>query len=205
MTSPADPPIRRGSSARTVALGLALVAVILVGVAYLAARDAALQSQTAESGPGATSLAERPAPTKSFALPPATLEGFAGGEPVNLADFRGQPLVVNFWATWCAPCVKEMPDFQAAWAELQGEVAFLGVDVEDAPPNAEPFVERLGIGYTLAIDPRREFHREVGNFGMPTTLLVDPDGIVRYRHTGPVTREELLELLAQHLDVDSAA
>ncbi|MPZ72431.1 MAG: redoxin family protein [Nitriliruptorales bacterium] len=202
MTEPPDEPTtRRGSGVRTVVLGVAVVALVLLGVAYVAARDRTPDPAVGRSGADAVTLDKRPSPTKAFALPPATLEGFAGGPQVKLTDFRGTPLVVNFWATWCAPCVKEMPDFRAAAAELQGKVVFLGVDVEDAPPNAEPFVERLGIDYALAIDPRREFHRAVGNFGMPTTLLVDEDGIVRYRHTGPLTREELLELLAEHLEV----
>jgi len=131
------------------------------------------------------------------------LQGFAGGPDVELAQFRGEPLVVNFWATWCAPCVKEMPEFQEAAEALRGRVTFLGVNVEDAPPNAEPFVERLGIDYPLAIDPQREFHLAIGNFGMPTTLLVDPDGVVRYRYTGPLTREDLDRLLAEHLGVQT--
>ena len=204
MSSPADPPIRRSGSARTVALALAVVAAVLVGAAYMASRDAA-EPPTADSGPDVTTLGDRPPPAKAFALPPATLEGFADGPPVQLTEFRGTPLVVNFWAPWCAPCVKEMPDFQRTATELEGKVEFLGVDVQDARPNAEPFVKRLGIDYPLAIDPQREFHREIGNFAMPTTLFVDPDGIVRYRHTGPLARDELLELLDEHLGVTAAA
>ena len=96
-----------------------------------------------------------------------------------------------------------MPEFQEAAEALRGRVTFLGVNVEDAPPNAEPFVERLGIDYPLAIDPQREFHLAIGNFGMPTTLLVDPDGVVRYRYTGPLTREDLDRLLAEHLGVQT--
>ena len=201
MTTPADPPLRRGSAWRTIALALAVVAAVLIGVVYLSSRGAGDDPGAAASGEDTITLADRPPPAKAFALPPATLEGFAGGEPVDLTSFRGKPLIVNFWAAWCAPCVEEMPDFQQTATELEGEVAFLGVDVQDAPPNAEKFVQRLGVDYPLAIDPQREFHREVNNFGMPTTLFVDPDGIVRYRHTGPLSREELLELLDEYLDV----
>ena len=204
MTAAQDSSPRRRGSTRTIVLAVVLVGAVLVGAGYLASGRAAQDPDGADSGIG-TRLGEETSPTKTFALPPATLEGFDDGPPVNLTDFRGAPLVVNFWATWCAPCVKEMPEFRDAAEELDGTVAFLGVDVEDAPPNAEPFVERLGIDYPLAIDPQREFYRDVGNFGMPTTLLVDADGIVRYRQTGPLTRAELRDLLAKYLDVPTDA
>jgi cytochrome c biogenesis protein CcmG, thiol:disulfide interchange protein DsbE len=205
MSAPADEPRRRGSGVRTIALALAVVVVILVGVAYAATRSTGDDPGAAASGEGAVLLEDRPPATRAFALPPATLEGFADGDPVDLTSFRGTPLVVNFWASWCVPCVNEMPDFQEAAAELEGEVTFLGVDVQDAPPNAEAFVKRLGVDYPLALDPQREFHREVGNFAMPTTLFVDTEGIVRYRHTGPLSRDELVKLLADYLDVTPAA
>lgn len=210
MTAPADPeisatdedsagaPVRRRSSLPTMIAGIVVViGVLAVGV--VSTRNFA-PPPVAGSGTNAPRLGEEGPADRAFALPPATLEGFAGGPDVDLTTFRGKPMIINFWATWCAPCVKEMPDFQAAAAEFGDRVTFLGVDVEDAPPNAEPFVEQLGIDYPLAIDPRREFYQAVGNVGMPTTLLVDPDGIVRYRHTGPLDRKQLKSLVREHLD-----
>ena len=197
-TEPSQTPQRRRSGPRTILAGVAIVAVVVGGVVIAASRGSDIPA-TADSGQ--LPLDQRPDPDEVFALPPATLEGFAGGEPVDLADFRGEPLVLNFWATWCAPCVKEMPDLQEVASAAEGRVAFLGVDVEDAPSNAEPFVEELGITYPLALDPRREYSRQVNNFGMPTTLFVDPDGIVQYRHTGPLDAARLRELIAEHLDV----
>jgi cytochrome c biogenesis protein CcmG, thiol:disulfide interchange protein DsbE len=198
MTDDVEPVRRRGSSMRTVLLGAGLVLLVLVGVAVASTRD----NDAMVTGSGQLpTLDERPAPDEVFALPPATLEGFAGAPDVNVADFRGEPLVVNFWATWCAPCVKEMPDLQEVAAQAEGKVAFLGIDVEDAPPNAEPFVEQLGITYPLALDPRREYSRQVNNFGMPTTLFVDADGLVRYRHTGALDADQLRALIAEHFAV----
>jgi cytochrome c biogenesis protein CcmG/thiol:disulfide interchange protein DsbE len=182
-------------------LGAGIVVAILAIVAFVAAQSSPDQAVVTDSGTDLPRLGDEPAPDMAFALPPATLEGFAGGPKVNLADYRGKPLVVNFWATWCAPCVKEMPEFQKASVAFGDKVALLGIDVEDAPPNAEPFVERLGIDYPMAIDPRRELYRQIGNIGMPTTLLVDSDGIVRYRHTGGLDLPELRALLRKHLGV----
>ncbi len=201
MTAPA-PSGRSRSSLRTIGVSVALVVGLLGVVAVVSQRNAAPAPDTADSGSDAPRLGEEAPPDEAFALPPMTLQGFAGGPEVKLADLRGKPSIVNFWATWCAPCVKEMPEFAAAADEFGDEVAFLGVDVEDAPPNAEPFVKRLGIDYPLAIDPQRELYQSVGNFGMPTTLFVDADGIVRYRHTGPLDQQQLRNLAAEHLGVE---
>ena len=201
MTAANDEAPRRRRSVRTIMVGAAIVVLLLVVVALVAAQSRPSPPAVADSGTGIPRLGEEPPPDQAFALPPATLEGFAGGPEVNLADYRGKPLVVNFWATWCAPCVKEMPEFQKASEAFGDKVALLGIDVEDAPPNAEPFVKRLGIDYPMAIDPRRELYRQIGNIGMPTTLLVDAEGIVRYRHTGGLDLPQLLALLREHLDV----
>ena len=202
MTAPADPVARRRSSLRTILVAVALVIGLLVAVAVWSTRDnSSARPPVVGSGQEANELQTNLPADRSFALPPATLAGFAGGSEVNLADFRGKPLVVNFWATWCAPCVKEMPEFQKASKAFGDKIALLGVDVEDAPPNAEPFVDRLGIDYPMAIDPSRELYRAVGNVGMPTTLLVDADGIVRYRHTGGLDLAELKSLVKEHLGV----
>jgi thiol-disulfide isomerase/thioredoxin len=204
-TGPADaetdgaPSSRRRSSLRTVVVGVLLVAVVLVGVTVAASREGPDPTVTGSGQP--PTLDERPDPDEVFALPPATLEGFAGGPDVDLTDFRGAPLIVNFWATWCAPCVKEMPDLQEVATEAKGKVVFLGIDVEDAPPNAEPFVAELGITYPLALDPRREYSLLVNNYGMPTTLFVDAEGLVRYRHTGPLDADDLRELIAEHFSI----
>lgn len=202
MDVPAEPQRSGRSSLRTIIVGAVLVVGLLTAVAVAAQRQSTPPPAVSGSGDGISKLEDPPPADRAFAIPPATLEGFAGGPPVDLADFRGEPAIINFWATWCAPCVKEMPEFQKAAAEFGDQVAFLGIDVEDAPPNAEPFIDRLGIDYPLAIDPRREFYRSVGNVGMPTTLLVDAEGIVRYRHTGPLDLPQLKALLAEHLDLD---
>ncbi|HWB73197.1 MAG TPA: TlpA disulfide reductase family protein [Egibacteraceae bacterium] len=157
---------------------------------------------TAGLGPD---LRSRPAAADRFALPDVVLAGFAGAPPVRLADYRGTPLVVNFWASWCTPCVVEMPDFQQVAGEVAGRAEFLGVNVQDAPASAAAFVTRLGIDYDLASDPAGEFYAEVRNFGMPTTLFVDPAGTVAYRHTGALDASQLRELLAVHLGVQAGA
>lgn len=196
------PPSRRSGSARTVAVGLALVALVIGGVvaAVLLRSDPAPLAGTAGLAEPVP-FAERTVSAAAAPLPARTLAAFGDGEPIDLTAYRGRPLVVNFWATWCAPCVKEMPALQQVAAEVEGRVGFLGVNVQDAPVNATTFADQLGISYALATDPRGAFWKEVGGFGMPTTLLVDRKGMVVYRHTGALDAEELRGLVRRRLGV----
>ena len=153
----------------------------------------------AEAGP--VPFTERVPADREAPLPDRSLGGFGDGPAVDLAAYRGRPLVVNFWATWCAPCVEEMPDFDAVAGELGDRVAFLGVDVADAPRFAEPFAQELGIDYDLAIDPDRSLAAEVGVASMPTTLFVDAEGTIVHRAYGALDAPGLRAALADHLGV----
>ena len=151
------------------------------------------------SGAGDLTDIAQPPPT----LPDTTLEALADAPAVRLADLLdGRPLVLNFWATWCAPCVAEMPDLQLLHEAAGDDVHVVGVDTQDSPLNAEPFVEELGITYTLARDPGGELFTELNGFGMPTTLFVAADGAIRYRQTGPMTYEQMLSLVTEHLGIE---
>lgn len=204
-THPGPPPARRGLGAvgRTLLLAVGLVAAFFVGLAAMALlggtgdETAELPSTTPDEAASAPSLTGGDTPDE---LPIVELDGFGGDEPVDIADYRGAPLLVNFWATWCPPCVEEMPDLQQVHAELEGQVAFLGVNVSDAPSNAEAFIEELGVDYDLAVDRDGGYYRRVGSVGMPTTLAVDGDGRIVAHHTGPLTADELRELIAEHLE-----
>lgn len=191
---------------RTVLLGLLLgVAAIVgaVGASALIGGDEpgedlggrqAQMGDTQDAGLGPVSGAE------SQPLPDGSLEAMGDGESIDPASYRGQPLVVNFWATWCAPCVAEMPELQRVHEAVADDVAFLGVNLQDDTEAAQGFVDELGITYDLATDDG-DYFAAVQGYGMPTTLLVDAGGTVRYRHTGALDGPELRDLLADHLDV----
>jgi cytochrome c biogenesis protein CcmG, thiol:disulfide interchange protein DsbE len=206
-TDPAPPAgTGRSGTRSTLLLGLAVVVAFVVGaagVSLLAGGDGPDRADGVriDTGPG---LDDRVAPTERQPLPEATLAGFGeGAEPVALAAYRGTPLIVNFWASWCAPCVAEMPDFERFSQEVGDAAPLLGVNVRDAPANARGFVERLGITYDLATDPDGDLYGDVRAFGMPTTLLVDADGMIVYRHTGPLDAAELRALAEEHLALDA--
>lgn len=193
---------RGGPVLRTLGLAVLVVAAFVVGVVAMSLGEDD-EPGDAELAAGLEPDAE---PETPDALPEEPLEPFGDDEgDVDVAeDYAGQPLVVNFWATWCAPCVEEMPDFQAVHEELEGDVAFLGVNVRDAPSNAEPFVDELGITYDLAVDEPGTWWEAAGGFAMPTTLFVGPDGEVEDAHAGVLSAEDLRDRIASSLGVAPA-
>ncbi|WP_240048399.1 TlpA family protein disulfide reductase [Crenalkalicoccus roseus] len=111
----------------------------------------------------------------------------AEGKPHRLADFAGKGLVINFWATWCPPCVAEMPALDRAQAALAGEgVVVLALSSDrGGRAQVEPFYQRLGLRHLgIWLDPRGAAQREAGVRGLPTTVIVDREGRERARLEG---------------------
>lgn len=122
----------------------------------------------------------RPAPEPTAKLPDFELELLSGEGTLSSEDLAGRPAVINFWASWCGPCVDEMPLFEATWQKYQDQgVVFLGVDVQDIPERARRFADRLGITYPLIVDLDQELFEELaGGVGLPQTVFVRPDGTI---------------------------
>jgi thiol-disulfide isomerase/thioredoxin len=124
------------------------------------------------------------------ALPALTLVDLDGGE-INLADYVGTPLVVNFWASWCPPCLKEMPDFEAVYQARSGEVAFVGINVRESAAVASDLAGRTGVTYDLALDPDGAASRAFTVVNMPTTVFVNADGEIVSIHAGALDAAQL--------------
>ena len=117
-----------------------------------------------------------------------------GGGPVQLADLRGKPVVLNFWASWCVPCRAEMPAFERIYRQYRDQgVAFVGLAVEDDPQSARSFVESLAITYPTGMDKRNAAATGYKVVGLPTTVLISADGQLVNRWNGPVSEEELAD------------
>jgi cytochrome c biogenesis protein CcmG/thiol:disulfide interchange protein DsbE len=119
------------------------------------------------------------------------------GETVSLSDLEGNVVLVNFWATWCPPCQAEIPDFEEAYRERGGDgLVVLGVNVEEPASQVLPFVTDMGMTYPVLLDRDGRISREYRALGLPTSLLVDRDGVIRFRQDGILTASELAWHLA---------
>ena len=122
----------------------------------------------------------------------AEFELFDGGVS-SFSAFRGKPLVLNFWASWCPACVGELPDFQAIHEIVGDDVTFIGMANADARGPAVELADEIGLTYTLADDPQGELFRSLGLFAMPSTVFITADGQIHDVFGGQLTDDALLE------------
>ncbi|MBY0400329.1 TlpA family protein disulfide reductase [Myxococcota bacterium] len=135
-------------------------------------------------------VAEPLGPAPAFVLPL-----LQGGE-IELAKLRGRTVILDFWATWCAPCEVQMPILDALWRERgDGPLMILGVSVDTDPPSqVASWVEEWGFRYPIAFGDQ-ELAMHYGILGFPSLVVIDGEGRIRARHTGVWTREEIDEQL----------
>ncbi len=130
----------------------------------------------------------QPAPDFAFAL--------ADNRGATLSALQGHPVVINFWATWCGPCRREMPEFVALSRE-DPEVVVLAVNVEEERSLVVPFAQEFQMPFPVILDPEGVIRRHYGVRGLPTTFFVGPDGRIKARWNGLLTGEMLHQLLEE--------
>ena len=129
--------------------------------------------------------------------PPFTLAPVGGGEPVSLAQLQGRPVVLNFWATWCVPCVQEHPLLLSAAQQLGEEVQFFGIVYQDEEENARGWLRRHGSAYPSLVDPQSKTAIAYGIIGVPETYFIDPEGTIVAKHIGPLDGQTLMARLRE--------
>ena len=164
---------------------------LLLGVAIalaVAACGSGDEGSGADAGP--------PVPDRAF-------ETFDGAE-TTLADYVGEPLVVNFWASWCPPCIAEMPEFERVHQARGDEVRFIGLNTQDDLAQAQDLVVQTGVTYDLGLDPDGELFRDFEVVSMPSTFFVNESGAIVHQHAGIMDEAQLQAVIDEHLVGDGS-
>ncbi len=153
------------------------------------------QDTAPQAAPAATSEVQigglMPAPDIAFTW----FDGVEG----SVAGLQGKPTVLNFWASSCAACIAEMPEFEAVYQDIGDQVAFVGMNTSDRRFAADRLAAQTGVTYPLAEDPAGDVFRNFGLFVMPTTILLTETGDIGYVWSGILTEKELRILIDEHI------
>jgi thiol-disulfide isomerase/thioredoxin len=148
------------------------------------------------------------APPPSRNLLPASADALPTFDPHRfdqlLAQLHGKPVVVNIWASWCGPCVREAPELAAVASTYQGRVQFVGIDIEDQQGPAKQFIARFGWRYPSVSDPTGQIRDAFGLIGAPHTIFFDAAGKQVFVYSGAVSEDALVTHIEEALRLGSS-
>jgi thiol-disulfide isomerase/thioredoxin len=186
---------------RLAATACAMLTVLSLGACSGALSDGPSTSdQGFVSGDGTLTVL----PTDQRGEAPTLVGEKLGGGDFDLADYRGDVVVLNVWGSWCGPCRKEAPELQAVYDKLKGDgVKFVGLNTRDKPEPAQAFVDRFGITFPTVLDPdgklQLAFSDTLPPAAIPSTLVIDREGRVAARIIGPLESSTVLRELAEQV------
>jgi peroxiredoxin len=168
-------------------VGLVLLATAITRADLsMGQRSPAVEQQLAEAAP----VQGAPAPDFKLLTP--------GGEQIQLSELRGQPVLINFWATWCAPCRIEMPALQSRFEKFRDAgLVVLAVDFDESASDVVAFGEELELTFPLLLDPGAVIQQLYRIRGYPSSFFVDAEGVIQLQHIGVMTEGQLDDNLAQ--------
>jgi cytochrome c biogenesis protein CcmG, thiol:disulfide interchange protein DsbE len=184
---------RSGVTAKRIAVSLVAILAI-VGAIYLldSSQQSATNAATSINVPGSTGQAPRVGnPAPNFELP--NLDG----KLVKLSDYRGQPVWINFWASWCPPCRAELPDVEAAYQDKKGQgLVLLAISIGEDAPVVKQYVEKMGMTSTVLVDSTEAVASRYRVNGIPTHLFVDKEGFIRDLVVGGLSKTTIGQRLS---------
>lgn len=176
---------------KKIVIGIIIIAVVVIGIVAVT-RDRQPQGPVTPTGEVGRGLGDT---ARDFQV-----KDYEGAE-VKLSDFRGQPVVLNFWATWCPFCVDELPLFVTVQEGFDNSYVTLAVDRAEKLERAKSYTDDLGISDKLkfVIDDSDRIYLDYGGFSMPYTVFIDKDGVIKDIKQGPLTEAELKSKLTKIL------
>ncbi len=115
-------------------------------------------------------------------------------EPISLSDLRGKPVMLNFWATWCGPCVSEMPYIQQVYEEWSARgLVLLAINIGETSSQVEEFLQNHNLSVPVLLDTRQVIAQKYSIRAIPTTFFIDKDGIIQAMKVGPFPNKEAIE------------
>ena len=172
------------------AIAVAVLALAVGGFVALMAWG--LQNQSPATGKSGRALLDKPA--YDFSLP-----RFDGGE-LTLSDHVGQPIVINFWASWCTPCRVEAPTLETAWRSYSTRgVMFVGVQTQDTEEDGRAYIREFDLTYPNVIDGDGEVTVRYGVSGLPVTFFVGKGGVVDHLWVGDIDESQLTTQIEEML------
>ncbi len=191
-------PSRAAALWTRVAVGLLVLLTMAVAARWLwpAASPARMANPLFAEGHALPSSAPpvvgQPAPDFEMVYP--------DGQRMRLSDLRGQPVLINFWATWCGPCRVEMPELVKAYeAHRQHGLVILAVNMQESSQQVQPFADEFGIGFLVILDLDGEISRQYQIRNLPSSLFISRDGLIAVRWMGVLSPEQLRKYLERIL------
>ena len=169
-------------------LGLGFGVLILFGIMR---RDSAPKVIELTEESSLISLSTLNAPAPIFELEDIS------DEMHSFDEYRGKPVLLNFWATWCAPCRIEMPVFQNSFEKYDGELSVIAINNAESKEEVQAFVDEFSLTFDFLLDPEADIQHLYQISGYPTTFIIDSDGVIRVRHIGLISDEQLDRYLTE--------
>jgi cytochrome c biogenesis protein CcmG/thiol:disulfide interchange protein DsbE len=167
---------------------IALVAFVVIG--FLGLLVWGMLNKEPITGLSGITMVDRPAP--GFVV--QTFQG----DTISLADLRGRPMVINFWASWCPPCREEAPLLERTWRAYKNrDLTFLGVNIQDRKEDAVNYLREFDITFPNGPDPTGEITINYGVSGLPVTFFVSRDGKVARRWVGALEHSVLIRSIGE--------
>ena len=170
--------IKRGKKNK--AILLAVIFLVILFLSYLSFQEYKTNNQTAIG-------------SKLGLYAPNFESEYLNGTKVSLYELRGKSVILNFWATWCPPCVREMPRLDEFYQKHKNEIILIGVNLGEKNKTIERFLQRVNVTFPIVKDKNKSIEKSYNILIRPSTFFIDKNGVIVDKRLGEISKEELDE------------